>query len=405
MKMYKYKAKRGPSEIVQGVMPAATKDEAVDKINDLGLVPVDVREAAAEKVSGKNVRPKGPKRLRGRQLITFYRQLSKLLKSGVPLLKSLTVIGDEYRKAHFKEMFDGLCADVRDGSTLSTAMGNYPLAFSSLDLGIIRAGEAAGGLDEALARMAQYHEKEYEIAGKIKSSLAYPAFILVAGVITACFMMIYVIPSFSSIFSSLGQELPAITKALIAVSGWFQVGWPWALIAFVGLGFLMRRALKNPKDRMRWHEFLLTVPKLGELTRKSDIACWARTLEMLLKSGIPILAALRQSAPALTNEVIRSELEECRNLVQEGGNLSDGLRRSKNFPGFVHQLIALGEQSGRLDEVLDEIADWYEKDTNETIKIMTDLLEPVIILLVGGVLGFIIMAVLLPVFSINTIVS
>ena len=218
-------------------------------------------------------------------------------------------------------------------------------------------------------------------------------------------MLSYVIPRFSGFFEDLGQELPWITQLLIFVSGWAQKTWFVIPLLFVGGGILIQSHLQNKSKRKNLHRILLDLPVAGSLVLKADLARVSRTLELLLKSGISILNSVKIAVPVLSNEMMRAELENCYKTLEEGGTLSEGLRQSPRFPSFICHLVSVGEEAGRLDEVLGEIAEWYEQDTSESIRIFTTLLEPVIILSVGLILGAMIIAVLLPIFSINAMIG
>lgn len=406
MKKFAYKAKKGPSELLEGSVSAETRDSAIDKINDLGLVPVDVWEMSAGGKDGRQtaaarIGKSGP-RIRSRDLLLFYRQLAKLMKSGVPLLQALFLILQENENLQLKKLLESLHKEVREGNTLSSGMVKNPQVFSAFDVGMIQTGEAVGKLDEVLLQIAEYRSRQRELSSKVKTALAYPSFVMVMGFLTLVFMLTYVIPKFTGLFADLGQELPLPTRILMGVSAWFQTQGPFLLAGACAVVILFMRALRSPKGKEQIDRSLLRLPGIGKVILKSEIARFSRTLELLLKSGIPMLKALRIAEPVLQNRALGQELFRCHSILEDGGYLSDGLRKGKYFPSFVCYFIAIGEESGKLDESLQEIADWYEKDTAEAIKIMTTLLEPTIILIVGGLLAAMIMAVLLPVFSINT---
>jgi len=405
MKSFHYKAKKGPLEVVEGSLHAGSHEEAIDKVNALGLVPVDIQEESVE--GGAPVKKKLPvsgKAVGGRDLLAFYRQTSKLVKSGVPILQALLLIAQQSENERFSEMLKRLHQEVREGNSLSGSLALFPKTFSSFDIGMIQTGEAAGCLEEVLERIAHYHEAENELVSRIRSSLAYPAFIVLVGIFSVVFMLTGVIPKFSRFFADLGQDLPLITRILMGVSGWFErhIGW---VIGFTAAAFfIFNRLLKVPATRLRFDRMILGLPLAGRVLLKAEIARMSRTLELLLKSGIPLVKGMKILIPVVKNLAIRSELERCRVELEQGSLLSISLKKSALFPPFVCHFIGIGEESGRLDESLHEIAEWYEKDTAEAVKIMLSLLEPAVILVIGIILAFIIMAVMLPVFSINTMV-
>jgi general secretion pathway protein F len=404
MKLYRYRAKKGPSELLEGEILAQTQDEVIDKINDMGLTPVDVAEVA---VRTAKERPAPVERFRSiglRDRSVFYRHLARLVKSGVPILSALSLLHDAHENPSMKRILSEIRQVVREGGNLSQGMRGFPGVFSGFDSGMVQTGEAAGKLDEALTRLAVYHEAQAALLTKVATALAYPAVILLAGAGTLLFMFIYVIPQFTLFFKDLGQELPLVTRMLIAASDAVRIAWPALAVAGVFVWLYLRHTLAASEGRARFDRMLLGIPKFGPLMMKAEIARLARTLELLLASGIPVLNAVRLSLPSLRNEAVRRDLEKCYEAIQEGGGLSEGLKRIELVPAFVSHLVTIGEESGRLEESLGEIATWYEKDTEDSIKLMTQLLEPLIILAMGLVIAFMIFGVLLPVFSINTMV-
>lgn len=403
MKTYRYKAKRGPAEIEEGLLKADSRDQALDKIGEMGLIAVEISEYAERKGGqDRSSRPRPVTRVKRRELTSFYRQLGKLVRSGIPILRALKLISDEGQGQGMRQVAGEIHLHVREGNNLSSAMGRFPRVFSPFDRGMIETGEVAGRLDEALSQIAEYHNNQDALVSRVRMSLAYPAFVVGMGFLTVGYLLTAVIPKFAQFFKDLGQELPLMTRLLIGFSEGLQAMWGWGLILLTGGTILMVRLYRSKKYRAAIDGMILGIPRFGELVFKSEMARLARTLELLLKSGIPILSGLRLAIPVVKNTAMQHELLRCYALLEDGGYLSAGLRESKIFPPFVFQMLSIGEESGRLDESLAELADWYTQDTNESIKIMTNLLEPVIILAIGLVLTFIIVAVLLPVFSINT---
>ncbi|MBU3759334.1 MAG: type II secretion system F family protein [Candidatus Omnitrophica bacterium] len=405
MKAYRYRAKKRPGEIVEGTLFAETQDDAVDQVNGMGLVPVEIREAAAQTEEPLNRKKGRWRRTSSRDLLAFYRQMSKLTGSGVPLLQALFLAAQGHDNPAFIDLVGKLHKEIRQGQTFSSALALHPKTFSAFDVGMVQTGEAAGRLEEVLSSLADYREKQRLLASKVRGALAYPAVVFLMGLLTVGFMLSHVIPKFSAFFADLGQELPLITRGLIALSLWMERYGIWVLIgtaAILSAPFVLR---KRTAWRLRFDAYVLAIPVAGKVLLKAEVARTARTLEMLIRSGIPVLKALRITVPVCSNLRLRQDVEVCRDLVEQGGTLSEGLRRSSLFPAFARHFIGIGEESGRLEEALREIADWYEKDTEEAVKVMTSLLEPLMILIIGGTLGILIIAVLLPVFSMNTMAS
>lgn len=405
MKKYKYRAKRGPQETVEGVISAESQDAAIDKINEMGLFPIDVNE---EQVAGAPSRTLlaalGRKRGHAREILTLYRYLGRLLKAGVPVLKALQLIEEQLPEGYFRETVKDIHESVRQGHLLSSAMRMHPNTFRSFDVAMIQAGEHSGTLVEVLSRIVEYHEAMNTLRSKILGSLAYPALILAVGIVSMVFMMTHVIPRFVAFFEDLGQDLPLLTRWLITASGFTTRYGLWVVLGLGIGGLVTKKILDHHADKNNIHAWLLGIPFLGTLFLKSETIRLSRTLALLIKSGIPLLGALRIAAPVLINHTLRHDLKQCYDALENGKYFSDGLAQSKYFPLLMRRLVALGEETGRLEDTLLEVADWYENDVNEMIQIATRLLEPIVILAVGLMLGLMIIAVLLPVFSMQTMV-
>jgi len=403
MKKFKYRAKKGPNEVVQGVLAAESQDAAVDKLSGMGLLPVEVNE---ETVSLDEISwglAMDTKRVRSRDVATFYRQLARLVKSGVPIVSVLTILAEQSSNQALRNILENVRNQVREGHPFSSSLAVYPHVFSAFDIAMIQAGESTGHLEISLVRIGDYREAAEELSSKLRTALVYPAFILSVGIVTVCFMLGYVIPKFSKFFTDLGQDLPGITRFLIHLSQGIQAGWIWILLGSAVTVFLIKKYLQSHREK--WHEFLLQCPKAGKIILMSEIARFSRALELLLHSHITLLNALKIALPVLGNESLKKELKACGKVLEQGGYLSEGLRKSRWFPPFVVHWIRVGEESGRLDEILGEIANWYEQETARFVKLATQLIEPSLILLIGLILGFIVIAVLMPVFSMNAIIS
>lgn len=413
MKQYSYKAKKSPTETVEGRLTASTREEAVAKISDLGLVPVDLREvlassqspAAAPKKTAVEPSASASLKIKPRERIMLYRQWGRMLRAGIPILRTLGMMLEQDLRPAVKKLIQQIHEDVKQGHTVSAAAAKFPHVFLEFDVALIRAGESVGKLYETLLELAEYREKQLQLSSKLRNALAYPLFVAAVGAGTVTYMLSVVIPQFSHFFNDLGQELPLATRLLMSMSGVFQA---YSLPFLIGLAaaiLLLRFSLKVEKNRIAFHRFLLTLPAAGPLQSKAQIARISRTLELLLSNGLSLLKALQAAQAVCTNEVYRIQLATCQRLVEEGGSLSDGLRQSKLYPPMVIHLVKTGEESGNLHESMKEIADWYEGDVQEALQTVTKLIEPVFILAIGLVLGAIVMALLLPVFSMSAAIS
>lgn len=400
MPTFKYRAKDGIANI-EGVIEAQSREEAVDQIHQKGYIPVRVDEEASAG-GAKLTTPLGASRkVKSKDITVFSRQLASLIKSGVPILRGLRITADQSNNPAFQRILNDIHANVKEGVSFSEAIAQYPKIFSPLYVAMIRSGESGGGLQEALVRLADHRLKQDEIFSRVRAALAYPILMTAVGFGTILFMLTFVMPRLMRIFTRIGQELPGPTRMLIDISTFMQKGWLWIILGLTVLIVVVRQSAKSKAQRLILSRLKLRLPLLGDFYQKSELARFSRTLELLIKSSIPILQAIKTAIPTLTNERIKEELEICHKELEQGGSFGKSLERSKLFPGFMTSLIMVGEESGRMDEALAEIASSYERDTDETMKVLTSLIEPLIILVMGLIVGLIVIAMLLPIFQMN----
>ncbi len=405
MAYYRYRAKKGPSETVEGALEAQSKEEAIEKLSLLGYLPVHIEERQEAGDSSRTPRTFQftSQAVKLRDISIFSGQLSSLIRSGVTILKALGIIAEQTENRYFKYVLSGIADDIKVGRTFSESLCRYPNVFSSLYVAIIKAGEDTGTLHAALERITAHLRKQEGILSKVKTALVYPALMTIVGAGTVVFMLMFVIPRIKDIFTSMGQQLPMPTRVLIATSDVLRVSWFWLLIAGIAVVLGAKKLLRTKKEMVS--AVALKIPLYGNFIRKAEIAQVARTMELSMKSGINILRAMELSIPILDNEVIRKELLAAYEEVKQGGSLGRNLKRTTIFPAFVTNFIIIGEESGKLQEVFGEIADYFEKDTDETLRLLTAQLEPLMILAIGAVLGYVVIAMLLPIFQINLMVQ
>jgi type II secretory pathway component PulF len=402
MPIYRYRAKKGPQDIIEGNIEAQNEKEAVDKINLLGYIPVRVEEGQREEKTFVTAKSSG--KIRAHEITLFSRQLASLLKSGVPILTALNIISEQSDNPHLKNALLNIHNSVKDGSNLSSALASYPRAFPSLYIALIRTGENSGALPQVLLRIADYRLKQEEIRSRLRTALAYPVLMAVVGMGTIIFMLTFVMPRLMTIFENMGQSLPLPTRVLIFISQSLKQWWMWITVFLLIIILLIRRQARTQLGRLALSKFRLSLPVFGKFILKAELSRFCRTLEMLLKNGIPILKAIEITVPVVDNEIIRNKLRQSYKELEQGSSFGKDLKKSKLFPAFMSNLIIVGEESGRLDEALGEVASVYERDTDEAIKIMGSLLEPMMILAMGLIVGFMVMAMLLPIFQINIMV-
>ena len=399
MSTFRYVAKKSTGDTVEGTIETQTKEDAIERVNQMGYFPIRMDEVAAKSEPSSHGFFSG--RIRSRDITTFSRQLCSLLRSGVPILRSLSIISKQSGNPKFERMLNNISSGIKEGASFSSALANHPGIFSPLYLAMVRAGESSGVMEEGLSKIADYRRKQEEIFSHIRMALAYPVLMAIMGIATTIFMLTFVLPKLMGIFEGMGQKLPLPTQIVLSVSSGLRDYWFWILLVFCLGFFTLRQGAKTKAQRLIFDVFKLRLPILGNFLLKVELARFCRTLELLVKSGISILEAIKTAAYVLTNEAIKEELIRSCEKVEEGGSFGDSLHKSKLFPPFMTNLIIVGEESGMLDESLAEIADSYERDTDEAVRVSTALLEPLMILIVGLVVGFIVMAMLLPIFQIN----
>ncbi|MDD4869655.1 MAG: type II secretion system F family protein [Kiritimatiellae bacterium] len=402
MSRFIYKAKDGPEKTVEGELEAGSRSEVVARLDAMGYSPVWVRE----KNSAGDRTSLWGQRIGLREITVFTRQLASLTKSGVPILKALSTIADQTENKAFSRIVKDMESTIRDGSMLSEALSKYPALFPELYVNMVRSGESGGVLDTILIRLAESREKEEEVRRKVQSAVAYPILVVVVGVITVFVLLIFFLPRVASIFKDYGYDkLPLPTKMIIGLSDFFSESWYWLVL---GIGLFLavfKRIATLEKGRTMIDRMKLGVPLMGKFIKQSEIARFARTLALLIQSGISIERALGLSGSVLNNSILREEVEEIRKrTVNQGISVSAGLKKTKYFPPFVANMAAVGEEGGKLDESMMEIALFYENEVEQQSRLATSLLEPLLILIVGLVVGFIVAAMLLPIFELSTIV-
>lgn len=404
MARFFYKAKKGPGDVVEGHIEAETEYTAISKLSQLGLYPIRVEKEDARS-QGRGFYPSffiG--RVRLRDMAVFTHQLSDLLGSGLTLLNALGVLFEQTENRYLKSVIQDVMAEVRDGAPLSAALSKYPNVFSRLFSSMVHSGEVGGVLEEVLRRLSQFYEKEEEVRAKIQMAMAYPILVLFLGAVTIFVLLSFVVPKLTIIFAEFGQILPLPTRILIKISNFFSEFW-WLVLAFFMLFiFLLTRINKTKEGKLRFDRFILSIPIMGEFIKKVEISRLTKSLATLLDNGVPILQSIEVVADTVSNEVLKRELVRMGAQIRDGSSFSRAIRASQHFPIFVMNMIAVGEEGGILEQSLHKVGDSYERDTDRLVKVMTSLIEPLMILSVGAVVAFIVVAMLLPIFQINLMV-
>ncbi len=399
MPVFSYKAKQGPDRRVEGEMEAESEAAVLARLESMGCSPLRVREKETDRGGG---RPRRLGRVGRRDVTLFSRQLASLLRAGVPILRALSIVSEQTDNRRFRKAIQAMAAAIRDGKAFSDVCADWPELFSPLYTNMARAGESAGALDDVLARLADEREKDEESRRKIQAALAYPGLILAVGAATVFVLLAFFMPRVVRLFDGF-RQLPLPTRILIAITDFMGEYWHWPLLLAVLAAAIVARLSAMEKGRLFMDRLRLRIPALRHFVLEADMVRCARTLALLLDAGIPINRALLLAGDTMANTALREELETVRiGVVQQGGALADGFKASRFFPPLAANMVGVGEETGRIEETLRELATFYEKQIEYRGKWVGSLLEPILILAVGGVVGFIVAAMLLPIFEIGT---
>ncbi|MER2008560.1 MAG: type II secretion system F family protein [Psychrobacillus sp.] len=396
MTVYKYVGRTTTGSIKKGIVDAPSKQDAIGKLRSQGINAREIDESKS--ILHKELSLGG--KVKNEDFVIYSRQFATLIRAGVSILESTKILAEQTSSKPLKNGLLAVEEDVRSGISFSDAASKNPKVFPALFVNMIKAGEATGNLDSALDRLAFSYEKQFNLKKKVQSTLAYPIILLCLTLIVSVFLMLTIVPQFVSMFDEMEAELPWITKAVMGLSESLQSSWYIFLLVIILVVFIFHYFFKN-NERFNYsvHLFLLRVPVFGKLLQKSAIARMTRTLSSLFSSAVPILQALTIVEKVIGNPVVGKVVKESRSSLEKGGTLSAPLSKSWIFPPLVSQMTAIGEQTGSLDYMLEKIADFYEDDVDRTVDSLKSLIEPLMILLLAGIVGTIVMAIMIPMFS------
>jgi len=361
-----------------------------------GITVTKIKKQSSLKAGGK---------VKEKDVTLFTRQLATMMKAGVPLLQAFEIVGKGHNNPAVSKLLGDIKSDVETGSSLSQAFRKYPLYFDALYCNLVGAGEQAGILDSLLDRLATYKEKILAIKSKIKSALFYPVSIIVVAFIITAVIMIFVIPAFKELFSSFGADLPAPTLLVMAISDFFVAYW-WAIFGAVGGGvwFFFYSWKRSIKMQATMDRLVLKIPVFGELIRKATIARFARTLSTMFAAGVPLVEALDSVAGASGNRVYYEATKQIQSEISTGTSLTVAMQNVEVFPNMVLQMVAIGEESGALDSMLSKVADFYEAEVDDAVEALSSLMEPIIMVVLGTLIGGLVVAMYLPIFKMGQVV-
>jgi type IV pilus assembly protein PilC len=380
---------------VRGETRAAGENQVMASLRRQGVSPTKIKKRKMR--SGSKIKPK--------DIAIFTRQLATMMKAGVPLLQAFDIVGRGNANASVTKLLNDIRSDVETGTSLSAAFRKYPIYFDSLYCNLVEAGEAAGILESLLDRLATYMEKTEAIKSKIKSALMYPIAVVVVAFVVVSVIMIFVIPAFKEVFTSFGADLPAPTLFVIAMSEIF-VKWWWLIFGSIGGGlyFFLQAWKRNEKVQQFMDRLMLKLPVFGDLVYKSVIARWTRTLATMFAAGVPLVEALDSVGGASGNSVYEAATQKIQQEVSTGTSLTAAMTNTNVFPSMVLQMCAIGEESGSIDHMLGKAADFYEAEVDDMVAGLSSLMEPVIIVFLGTIIGGIVVSMYLPIFKLGSVV-
>lgn len=402
MPTFAYVVKDKSGKTHSGTLDTASRNALIEQLWKQEFVVLSIDERSQNRPSLLKV---GQPRIKAEALVVFSRQLATMVDSGIPIASALDVLAEQLEDRNFQHTLKKLRDDIEAGASLSEATARYPKAFSEFFVNMIRAGESSGRLDEILDRVAGYLEKVSALQRKVQASLFYPAFVSVLAFSITTFLIIVIVPKFKEIFTSLGGQLPLPTQLLLGLSEFMGKYLVYEILGAVALGIGFRMYVTTPQGRLWFDTLILKVPVLGKLLQKVVIARFSRTLATLAKSGVPILGSLEIVAKTSGNKVIERAVMAARSSIKEGENIADPLAASKAFPPMVTRMISVGEKTGELEKMLTKIADFYENEVDAAVTAITSLIEPLVIAVLGVIIGGIVVALFLPIFKISTLVG
>jgi type IV pilus assembly protein PilC len=393
--VFEWEGKDRGAKVVRGEMRAIGENQVQAALRRQGILVTKVKKRRMR--TGQRIKPK--------DISIFTRQLATMMKAGVPLLQSFDIVGRGNPNASVTKLLNDVRLDVETGTSLSAAFRKYPMYFDNLYCNLVEAGEAAGILESLLDRLAVYMEKTEAIKSKIKSALMYPASVVVVAFVVVAVIMIFVIPAFKQVFSSFGADLPAPTLFVIAMSEFF-VKWWWLIFGGIGFGgyFFMQAWKRNEKVQKFMDRALLKMPVFGTLIEKSCIARWTRTLATMFAAGVPLVEALDSVGGASGNSKYADATVKIQQEVSTGTSLTSAMTNANLFPSMVIQMTAIGEESGSIDHMLGKAADFYEAEVDDMVAGLSSLMEPIIIVFLGTIIGGIVVAMYLPIFKLGQVV-
>jgi type IV pilus assembly protein PilC len=400
---YNYRVRDRSGNLIKGTLEADSEPLVLQRLREMGYTPLEVLQE--KKKIGQIKITLRPGRVKLKELSIFCRQFATMVNSGLPILRSLAILADQTESDELSKVVTAVRLDVEQGSSLSVAMAKHPKAFNDLFIAMVKSGEAGGVLDDVLLSLADMIEKEVKLRSKIKSAMTYPVAVLGLVILIMAAMLLFVVPQFKSIYAQLDSGLPLPTQILLSMSDgvksyWYLVG--GAIAAFV---YALRRYKRTEAGRAQIDAIKLKVPVFGSLFHKTALSRFSSTLGMLLKSGVPILQALDIVSDTVNNKVVSKAVVATQNSVRQGESIAKPLAKYPVFPGMVVQMLAVGEETGQIDSMLEKVAEFYNSEVEAQVDALTSLIEPLLIAVIGGCVGAAVVALYMPMFNIIKLIK
>jgi type IV pilus assembly protein PilC len=397
---YAYKVRDRGGNLISGTLVADNEALVLQRLREQGLTPLEVGKQSR----GFNIELT-KKKVKLKELSVFSRQFATMINSGLPILRALSILADQTSNGELARVLNECRLDIEQGSSLSAAIQKHPKVFSNLFVSMVKSGETGGSLDSVLLRLADMIENEVKLRGKIKSAMTYPIAVVALVSLIMSGMLLFVVPQFKSIYAQLGGSLPMPTRVLLALSEIFKKYWYIVIAAVFAGRFFFRRWKATPNGREAVDAFKLRVPVFGTLFHKTALARFAGTLSMLLRSGVPILQALDIVSETVNNRTIAKAVQDVQGSVREGESMAKPLAKHKVFPPMVVQMIAVGEETGQVDVMLEKVATFYNQEVEASVDALTSLIEPLLIAVIGGAVGAAVIALYMPMFNIIKLIQ
>ena len=403
MPVFTYKAMDASGRDVNGTIEAASEKLASTRLREMQLRPYQITEK--KEAGGFSVMAFIRGGIKEHEISLFTRQMATLLDAGLPLLRALTILQDQAENPKLREMMGALSTDIQGGSSFSEALSKHKKTFTPLYVNMVKAGEIGGVLEKVLNRLAEFAEKEQELRTKIKGAMTYPVVMAVVATSVVTFLMVKIIPTFAGMFTSMGVALPLPTRIVITISDFLVDYWWMCIIAGVGFVFAIKWIDQPGRGRLQMDKLRLKIPVFGDLMLKVAISRFTRTLGTLVASGVPILQSIKIVKDTIGNEVLANVMDDVTASISQGETISKPLHKSKVFPLMVTHMIAVGEETGALDNMLTRVADNYDLIVDETVNALSSLIEPLMVVAMGGAIGIIVMAMFFPMFEMINLVK